>query len=49
MLESNWRWSMIDLSSEDLSNVIGGFACVFAAADNDGGPITVQIARLSVL
>lgn len=46
-LSSNWRKYEIDLSKEDLSSVIGGFAWVAAGSDNQGHLIT-YISNLTI-
>jgi hypothetical protein len=47
-LAKEWRPYRIDLSRGDLSNVIGAFAWVAAAADNGNRPMTFYVADLWV-
>jgi hypothetical protein len=46
-LSAEWRAFSIDLTKEDLSNVVGAFAWVAAAGDKEV-PYVVYIARLTV-
>lgn len=46
-LTNNWKKYEIDLSQEDLTNVIGAFAWVVAGSDNGGHAIT-YISKLTV-
>jgi hypothetical protein len=47
-LSSTWREYTIDLSNQDLSNVIGAFAWIVAASDNGNNKVTIYIADLVV-
>ncbi len=46
VLKSNWVEYSIDLSHQNLSNVIGAFASIAAATDNPAGVTTFYIANL---
>lgn len=47
VLTRNWKLFRIDLTNEDLSGVIGAFACVFTATPTKK-EIVIQVANLSV-
>lgn len=47
-LNQQWSPYSIDLSKSDLSSVIGAFAWVVSAGDNEAGEITTYIAELKV-
>ncbi len=46
-LRSTWNRYEIDLSGEDLSSVIGAFAWIAAASDNED-PVVIYLAKLTV-
>lgn len=48
VLTTEWRPFRIDLSRENLSNVVGGFAWIAESSDNQGEPITFYLADLLV-
>jgi len=47
-LSSAWQEYSINLSSQDLSNVIGAFAWIVAASDNENKSVAVYVANLVV-
>lgn len=48
VLNKEWSQYTIDLSKSDLSNVIGGFAWVVSAIDNEAGEVITYIAELTI-
>jgi hypothetical protein len=47
-LSTEWQEYTIDLSNQDLSNVIGAFAWIVAASDNENKTVTAYIANLVI-
>jgi hypothetical protein len=47
-LSKDWQEFAINLSNQDLSNVIGAFASIIAAGDNGSQNVTIYIADLQV-
>lgn len=47
-LSSSWQPYSIEISNQDLSNVIGAFAGIVAASDNDNKNVTIYIADLII-
>lgn len=47
-LSTDWQKYVINLSDQDLSNVVGAFACNIVASDNGSQNVTIYIADLQV-
>jgi len=48
VLNQKWSQYSIDLAKSDLSSVIGAFAWVVSATDNEGGEVITYIAELTI-